>query len=811
MIAEIAANPTCEWPTRPACDDSSHVRAPAGCRECRPIAVAGSVQVRIGQSAAGLAIVLAAGAAQAVGIATEQQIEELVVTGDRQHVAQDVPNTVASRTADDLRIQNVFNPEDALRYMPNLMVRKRYIGDRNALISGRSYSNLQAPRGLVLMDNYLISNFLGRFDAPRWNMIAPEEIARVDVLYGPYSALHSGNSIGSTVVVSTRKPTKDAVSVRAIASRQHFEAYGVDDDFDANQLSVYGGRAFGDVGALGDVWATLTFNRQDATSHPMQYQTVSANAAGNFPGVTGAATPVTGIEFDTDPNGRRRAVFGASGGAFDETVQVQAKLRAGADLTDWLQADGFVAYWRNDTNNSNESFLRDAAGNPVESGRVSQGGFVFNVPDVAFAPSSRDEQHLHWGITLRTTFDAAWNGSLVVSHYDILDDEARQSNLPEGRAANAPGTLTRRDGTAWTTYEAQVVYDPQPGDFGDGRHALAFGVHHNQYQLRNPVFNAADWRHGSTGLNQDVYGETELTALYVEDRITLSDAWTATVGYRYERWRAFDGGQFFSGLPALSYPSRDETGHSPKLSVSWAPNESSRVRASVGRGVRFPTVVELFQGTRTSTSIQVNDPDLKPEVSTSFELAYEHFFGQAEVRVSLFQDDIEDTIWSQTNQVVVPNVTQVQNVDEVRVRGIELAFSMQDLLLEGLRLEGNVAFNDSEIEKSNFLASEGKHWVRIPKSRANLQASYRPTDAWMFSAALRRSGRQYNTLDNIDSNPDVFGGVSRFTMVDVRASFFANEQLEFALGVDNLTDEEWFQAHPMPQRTVFAEVRWNAE
>ena len=145
-------------------------------------------------------------AASAQGIATDQQIASITVMAERSRASVGVPNTVASVTADELRGQNLINPEDALRYLPSLTVRKRYNGDRNALIGGRSFSTLQAPRGLVFADGYLLSNFLGRFDAPRWNMIAPEEIARVDVLYGPFSAIYPGNSIGTTVLLSTRKP-----------------------------------------------------------------------------------------------------------------------------------------------------------------------------------------------------------------------------------------------------------------------------------------------------------------------------------------------------------------------------------------------------------------------------------------------------------------------------------------------------------------------------------------------------------------------------------------------------------------------------
>lgn len=132
-------------------------------------------------------------ALHAQGITTDKLIDSITVTRERERAAVEVPNPTASKTAQELRAQNLVNPEDALNYVPNLTIRKRYIGDRNALIGGRSFSTLQAPRGLVFMDGYLLSNFLGRFDAPRWNMIVPEEIERIDVLYGPYSAFYPGN------------------------------------------------------------------------------------------------------------------------------------------------------------------------------------------------------------------------------------------------------------------------------------------------------------------------------------------------------------------------------------------------------------------------------------------------------------------------------------------------------------------------------------------------------------------------------------------------------------------------------------------
>jgi iron complex outermembrane receptor protein len=452
--------------------------------------------------------------ARAQGVASDKLIESITVTAERQHADLDVPAPTASKTADDLRAQNLVNPEDALKYVPNLTIRKRYIGDRNALIGGRSFSTLQAPRGLVLMDGYLLSNFLGRFDAPRWNMLSPEEIERVDVLYGPFSALYPGNSIGTTVQVRTRRPDEREISVRTTAFGENFDQYGESEDFSGYQASGFFGDRFAD-----GAWFTLAANYQDSTSHPMQYFTASQNQQGQFPATPGnvATTPVTGVIFDTDPFGSRRAVFGASGGAIDHTVQSQWKLRGGYALTDWLEAEGFIAEWRNDTENENRTFMRDESGQPVWQGRVIADGIVFDVPEAALAPSTRDERHLQWGTTLRTTRDTGWNASAVFSEYLIREDSTLQANSAIAPADVAwKGTSSERDGTGWHTFEVQGVYTPSDGDWTGGAHTLAVGYHRNDYRLESPIYDTADWRSPQGELIQDARGETSLQALYVQ-------------------------------------------------------------------------------------------------------------------------------------------------------------------------------------------------------------------------------------------------------------------------------------------------------
>ena len=751
--------------------------------------------------------------AHAQGVASEQQLQSVTVTGTavRSPLDANLPSTTASKTAEELRRQqNIFNPEDALQNLPSTTIRKRYSGDRNALIGGRSFATSQAPRGLVLMDGYLVSNFLGRFDAPRWNMIAPEEMSRIDVLYGPFSAIYPGNSIGTTVAVTTTRPKKFEGSVRLAVQSQKFDLYGEEGTYNNYQASAL----LGDRLASG-LWWRLMLNRQDSTSQPQQWLTVDATPAGTFnpPAGTGTAVPVTGVLYDTGPKGFRRAVFGASAGAVDHTVQHTAKLAVGYDLGRALAAEGFAAYWRNDSTNRSSTFLRDAAGNAVWSGRVSNEGNVFNIAANALAPFDRLENHLQAGATLKTRHAAGWNGSVVTSVYKVLDDQQRSASNPEPVAANGgTGIGVQRDGTGFRTFELQGAYTPVAGDWTGGAHSLTFGLHANDYKLALRTDTLPDWRSTAGTQNQFVGGQTRLMALYAQDAWRLADGWKATFGLRLESWKSFEGKQIFTPAPPAPalYPERSLSATSPKFSLAWDPLADLTLRLSAGKGTRFPTVSELFQGTRSGTTLVLNDPNLKPEVSQALELFAEKRFDMAVLRTSLFQDDVRDTIWSQTNTAVFPNITNTQNVGRVRTRGIEFAGQVDELGLRGLALDANIAFTRSTILENNFLASVGKNWVRIPRVRSAVTLTYAPASDWSLSGTYRYAGRQWNELDNSDVNPDVYGGLSRVKQLNLRGTYKpgALRGLELAAGIDNVTDYRAYQSHPFPARSFFGEVRY---
>ena len=89
-----------------------------------------------------------------------------------------IPTTIEGVTREQIEHAiNATDSEDALKYLPSLLVRKRYIGDYNhAVLSTRASGTGNPARSMVFADGILLSNYLGNgpTNAPRWMLVTPE-------------------------------------------------------------------------------------------------------------------------------------------------------------------------------------------------------------------------------------------------------------------------------------------------------------------------------------------------------------------------------------------------------------------------------------------------------------------------------------------------------------------------------------------------------------------------------------------------------------------------------------------------------------
>ena len=94
--------------------------------------------------------------------ADDAVLQEMVISGEKTAVDRNTPAVTEGITSKEMaETINVINVEDAVKYLPSLQIRKRYIGDRNSIVASRSSGTLVSARSLVYADGLLLSNLLG--------------------------------------------------------------------------------------------------------------------------------------------------------------------------------------------------------------------------------------------------------------------------------------------------------------------------------------------------------------------------------------------------------------------------------------------------------------------------------------------------------------------------------------------------------------------------------------------------------------------------------------------------------------------------
>jgi iron complex outermembrane recepter protein len=197
-----------------------------------------------------------------------------------QPLPENIPAVVETVTADEIRQDiNAVTSTDTLKYLPSIDLRTRYEGEQNPMIGFRTTSQDTPAQSLIYADGILLSNLLGNYYyyPPVTQMVTPNEISRVDVIYGPFSALYPGNSYGGIVTFSTRmlissRPTWRRSGLRSILI---FMIATVDN------FSL----AIGDRYNAFSFW--LTYDHVTSDSQPLEYANFSPTAP--YYGIQGLA------------------------------------------------------------------------------------------------------------------------------------------------------------------------------------------------------------------------------------------------------------------------------------------------------------------------------------------------------------------------------------------------------------------------------------------------------------------------------------------------------------------------------------------
>ena len=675
-----------------------------------------------------------------------------------------------------------------IRYAPNLIVRKRYIGDANATLSFRNMHTTQTPRALVTVDGFLISDFLGAdFDtAPKWAVLSPTDIARAEIIYGPTSAHYSGNALGGVLRLETTPIRETSIQASAQTFYQHFRYYDTDEDLFGFALNGQADLAIGSRGGI-----SLAYRHFENEGQPQQWRTV-------LPG-----TPNAGQAIVDDALGFPLRI--AAQDSVVDSVEDQIRLRANYDIGAGWEARGLAALLLDDEMTDHpKSFLRDANGAPSFIGisGVTRG-------------STYSAEFLT-GIGLSGAA-AGWAVDITASRFELLKDRVRQSDAVNIDTGVIPSSgIVTDDDAHWTSLEASAERRLDA-------HRITLGTSFMGYSGASRTGTVTNWRGDVPGTVRNASGgKTQLAGLFAEDAITLAPMVEATLGLRYERWRA-QSGFLQKGGTSVTYPARSEDAFSPKAALTVRPDAATEITASAAWATRFPTIGELYQAGLISYGPNVGiidlggfDPNLMPEHGFDLQLTAARRFGNVKFTLSGFRQAVDDTLFGQT--VLVPSAADpnipvsqslITNIGQVETWGIDAILAAENILVPGLAFDGNVSWIDATITDNPLNpALEGNRFPRVPEWRANASLRYRVSPMLDLAANFRHQSTPERNLENsANSRCDTYYCVSPFSFVDLKSSLhFARFDLD--LGVDNLLDEKAFVFHPYPGRTFVASLRW---
>jgi iron complex outermembrane receptor protein len=687
---------------------------------------------------------------------------------------------------------NVVDAEDAVKYLPSVFLRKRNYGDTQATIGTRVWGVNSSARSLVFADGVPLSALIANnntIGGPRWGLVPPIEITRVDMMYGPYSAAYAGNSMGAVMEITTRMPDKFEAEIDQTGAVQSFDLYGTKRNFGTSQTAAVVGDRLGKF----SFWASG--NYQNSNSQPLTYVTSSTFPSGTSGGYAGQ-----------NKAGATANVLGASG--LLHTGMTNGTVKAAYDITPLLRASYSFAFWNNDANSSVDAYT-GASGQPTFAG---QAGFASGFYRLT-------EQHTAQSVALRTNTKGDWDFSAVGSIYDFGRDRQRTptSASASGTTFGSAGRVAVLDGTGWSTLDLQGAW--HAGGIA-AAHVVTFGTHYDRYTLDNPTYNTPDWRAGTvySSVATEGDGKTRTGALWAQDAWRISPSFKLTVGGRYEDWRAFDGYNA-NGSTIVNQPTVTSSKFSPKAVLAWSAVPEWSVTASLAKAYRFATASELYQLVSTGPTFTSPDPNLKPDNDLSSELRVERRFEHGSAQLSLFQDDVHDAIISQYLPLVPNSSTlysYLSNVDHIRARGAEVVLDTRNVGIQGFDLSGSVTYVDARTLALSGRASAsaaagsavGKRVPSLPDWRGTLVTTYRPDARWTLSLAGRYSGKLYTTLDNSDVKFNTYQGFSEWFVADAHANFRVDRHWTASAGIDNLLDRKYFLFHPFPQRTFVGDLKY---
>jgi outer membrane receptor protein involved in Fe transport len=292
-------------------------------------------------------------------------------------------------------------------------------------------------------------------------------------------------------------------------------------------------------------------------------------------------------------------------------------------------------------------------------------------------------------------------------------------------------------------------------------------------------------RTGAVTQRSVVHGRQRFVGVYAQASWQPSERVEVLASTRLDTFRNDDGATTVIGGATTTYPAKTSKQLDPRVSIRYALNGRSALRASAYRAFNAPTLRDLYRNNQTGNSIILGNPALVPETLVGGEIGWEWAADRGHVEVNVYRNTI-DGLQSRANVPGQPaNVFQQMNLGQSRSQGLEV---MTDLrLARQWSLNAGYTFADSTIIEDPDPALIGNMIPEVPRHIGSLGIRYHGVRGTSVDLRGRVVSRSYGEASNLALSP-------AHRVVDFSVSQPVRPWLDVYGVVENVFDENYYLA-----------------
>jgi catecholate siderophore receptor len=275
---------------------------------------------------------------------------------------------------------------------------------------------------------------------------------------------------------------------------------------------------------------------------------------------------------------------------------------------------------------------------------------------------------------------------------------------------------------------------------------------------------------GTTPATNTVFDGT-VAAIYVQDQLSFGHKVKAMVGGRFDYFQQ----KLNDRNPTNLDLNRIDRQFSPRAGFVYQPSHWVSLYSSYSRS---------FQPSGEGLSLAANAADLKPEVTTNYEVGgkFDLLGGRATSTVSVFRLDRNNVKTTDPS-----NTTRLLSVGLQRTNGFEV--SMSGRVYKRFEVFGGYAYLDAKTVKSNTLSSgvpvQGKQAALVAPHSFNLWSTYSFENGFGVGGGVIFNDSRFAEVNNLVALP-------AFTRVDATV-FYRKRHYEVAANLRNLANAKYYE------------------